>query len=93
MNEALRDVDGLLSPAAVEAAPLGLEHTGDRTFNAPSSYLGLPVVTYPLSVDDKGLPLGAQIMGCSHSEDRLLEAGVWCEQLIGFDQLPADLAG
>jgi len=88
MNEALRDVTGLLSPAAVDSAPFGLEHTGDRTFNAPSSYLGLPVVTYPIAVDDNGLPLGVQIMGCSHSEDKLLEAGIWCEQIVGFNQSP-----
>ena len=90
MNNALRDVTGLLSPAAVDAAPPGLEHTGDRTFNAPSSYLGMPVVTYPLTVDDDGLPLGAQIMGCPHSEDTLLAAGVWCEQLVGFKLMPGD---
>ena len=88
MNEALRDVSGLLSPAAVDAAPAGLEHTGDRTFNAPSSYLGMPVVTYPMCVNNNGLPLGAQIMGRSHSEDKLLEAAAWCEQLVGFDLLP-----
>jgi len=92
MNEALRDVTGLLSPAAVDAAPFGLEHTGDRTFNAPSSYLGLPVVTYPIAVDDNGLPLGVQIMGCSHSEDKLLEAGIWCEQIVGFNQSPESLS-
>lgn len=91
MNEALRDVTGLLSPAAVEAAPAGLEHTGDRTFNSPSSYLGLPVVTYPLTVEGNGLPLGAQIMGCAHSEDRLLEAGQWCEQAAGFELVPPSL--
>lgn len=88
MNELLRDVTGLLSPAAVDIAPRGLEHTGDRTFNAPSSYLGMPVVTYPVTIDDNGLPLGVQIMGCSYSEDELLEAGVWCEQTVGFNSLP-----
>ena len=89
MNEALRDVSGLLSPAALDAAPPGLDHTGDRTFNSPSSYLGMPVVTYPMCVNTNDLPLGAQIMGCSHCEDKLLEAAVWCEQLAGFDSLPA----
>ncbi len=88
MNDALHDVTGILSPAAVDAAPFGLEHTGDRTFNAPSSYLGLPVVTYPLAAADNGLPLGVQIMGCSRSEDKLLAAGVWCEQMVGFDKWP-----
>lgn len=92
MTDALTDVDGLLSPAAVDSAPRGLEHTGDRTFNAPSSYLGMPVVTYPLSVDGNGLPLGMQIMGGLHSDEALLETGVWCEQVVGFDRLPTDLS-
>ena len=93
MNEALQDVSGLLSPAAVDSAPLGLENTGERSFNAPSSYLGLPVVTYPVGVDDSGLPLGLQIMGGSHAEDKLLATAMWCEQCAGFESLPADLSG
>jgi aspartyl-tRNA(Asn)/glutamyl-tRNA(Gln) amidotransferase subunit A len=88
MNDVLSDVDGMLSPAAVDSAPVGLTHTGDRTYNAPSSYLGLPVVTYPLSVDSNGLPLGAQIMGGSLNEDVLLQRGIWCEQVVGFDLSP-----
>jgi aspartyl-tRNA(Asn)/glutamyl-tRNA(Gln) amidotransferase subunit A len=89
MNYALRDVDGLLSPAAVDSAPAGLSHTGDRTFNAPSSYLGLPVVTYPVALDQKGLPLGLQIMAGSHNEDALLRTGIYCERIAGFDRLPS----
>ena len=90
MNHQLSDVSGLLSPATVDAAPLGLESTGDHMFNVPSSYLGLPVVTYPLTLNNNGLPLGAQIMGCSGSEKGLFESAGWCEQLSGFNQLPAD---
>lgn len=89
MNHALRDVDGLLSPAAVDSAPTGLSHTGDRTFNAPSSFLGLPVVTYPVALDQNGLPLGLQIMASSHNEDALLRTGIYCERIAGFDRLPS----
>jgi len=89
MQAALSDLDGLLSPAAAEAAPSGLDHTGERSFNVPSSYFGLPVVTYPAAFNHNGLPLGMQIMGVAGSEDSLLAVGGWCETLAGLASAPA----
>lgn len=88
MNNELIDVDGAITPAAADAAPVGLTHTGDRTFNAPSSYLGMPVATWPAALDDNNMPLGLQIMGGSGSEDELLRVASWCETLADFDKAP-----
>ncbi len=89
MQAALADVDGLLCPAAAEAAPQGLGHTGERIMNVPSSYLGLPVVTYPIALNTGGLPMGMQIMAGAHREAELLAIAAWCESVAGFDQSPA----
>jgi aspartyl-tRNA(Asn)/glutamyl-tRNA(Gln) amidotransferase subunit A len=88
MQRSLADVDGMLCPAAAEAAPQGLDHTGERIMNVPSSYLGLPAVTYPVAMSADGLPLGVQIMGRAHDESHLLALADWCEDLAGFDLAP-----
>lgn len=88
MARAMMDVDGVITPAAAGAAPEGLAHTGDRSFNAPSSYLGMPVVTYPGALDTGGMPLGIQIMGRPEREDELLKVTTWCADLAGFKDRP-----
>ncbi|MGH9658515.1 MAG: amidase, partial [Bryobacteraceae bacterium] len=47
----------LVTPAAVGAAPRGLESTGDPRMNAPWTGLGVPAVTIPMG-HAGGLPLG-----------------------------------
>lgn len=84
MANCMMDVDATIMPAAAGAAPAGLEYTGDRSFNAPSSYLGFPVVSYAFRVDADNLPLAMQLMGRPNSEDALLEIGGWCERLCDF---------
>jgi len=85
----LVDLDGIIFPAATEAAPEGLSYTGKRTFNAPTSYLGLPVVSYPTALDNDGMPLAVQIMGSLNREDDLLSISSWCDELAGFKKMPA----
>jgi len=88
LGHSMLDVDAAIMPAAAGAAPLGLEHTGDRSFNAPSSYIGFPVVCYANRVDSNKLPLGIQLLGRPDSEDELLKVGRWCEMLGGFSASP-----
>lgn len=70
----------------------GPETTGDARFNSPWSYCGLPAVTIPCGVDDeKGLPVGIQIVAPHGGERDLLSAARWCQDRIGFmdyDELP-----
>ncbi len=84
LANAMLDVDAAIMPAAAGAAPRGLEFTGDRSFNAPSSYVGFPVVCYANRIDADNLPLGIQLLGRPQSEDELLKIGRWCEQLSNF---------
>ena len=82
-------VDAFIAPASPGPAPLWAgdapgepladRPTGDSVFNTPSSALGAPAVTVPLTNVD-GLPMGVQVMGQPGTDarvtrDRALVAG------------------
>lgn len=48
--------------------------------NSPWSYLGLPTVNFPLSLDRDGMPLGVQLVARPGEEDSLFRAALWCEK-------------
>jgi Asp-tRNA(Asn)/Glu-tRNA(Gln) amidotransferase A subunit family amidase len=79
--------DALLLPTIGAPAPRGLGSTGDPSFCAPWSFLGMPAITLPTGVAG-GLPLAVQLVGAPWSEARLLAAAAWCERAIGFDAGP-----
>jgi Asp-tRNA(Asn)/Glu-tRNA(Gln) amidotransferase A subunit family amidase len=62
--------DACITLAAPGAAPVGLGSTGDPTFAAPASMLGVPAITLPVLQDD-GLPLGLQLLGCADCDAAL----------------------
>ena len=56
--------DAAVTLTAPDAAPLGLESTGNPIFVVPGSMLGVPAVTLPI-MRTQGLPLGLQLLGFS----------------------------
>jgi Asp-tRNA(Asn)/Glu-tRNA(Gln) amidotransferase A subunit family amidase len=50
--------------------------TGDSVFNTPSSALGAPVVTAPLTAV-RGLPMGVQVLGQPHADARVTGVARW----------------
>ncbi|WZO97796.1 amidase [Isosphaeraceae bacterium EP7] len=89
-QEALRsagsriDGDLLAAPATMGAAP-DRTTTGDPSMNAPFSFLGLPVVTFPVGLSAEGLPLGIQLAGIgprAGSSAATLRAAAWCERVV-----------
>jgi len=69
--------DVLLCPSAPGEAPKGLEFTGNPRFNSIWTLAGTPCVTLPLGTGDRGLPLGVQLVGLRHADDRLLSTAHW----------------
>ncbi len=61
--------DAVLVPAAPQAAPAGLDWTGDPRFIGPWTALGGPVVSLPAGLDSAGLPIGCMLAG-RPGEDR-----------------------
>ena len=81
--EIMRDLDALITPAATGEAPLGLETTGDATFNRPWTTMGTPCVTLPHHTGPNGLPVGVQLNGDFAKDDELLAVALWAEDALG----------
>jgi Asp-tRNA(Asn)/Glu-tRNA(Gln) amidotransferase A subunit family amidase len=69
--------DAILTPAALGAAPKGLESTGDPVFCALWTLCGMPAVSLPLLQASNGLPLGVQVVGPRDGDARLLRTARW----------------
>lgn len=90
-GQLLDQFDALICPATTSPAP-PLETTGDPRFNSPWSYAGFPTVVLPTDLASDGLPLGIQLIAGPWHEARLFDTAAWCENEIGFNQIPPMLA-
>jgi amidase len=70
-------VDVLLCPSAPGEAPKGQEFTGDPRFNSIWTLAGTPCVTLPAGTGDSDMPLGVQLVGLRHDDDKLLSTAAW----------------
>jgi Asp-tRNA(Asn)/Glu-tRNA(Gln) amidotransferase A subunit family amidase len=74
--------DVLVSPPATGGAPLGLDDTGDATFCAAWSFLGMPAVTIPSGRAANGLPLGFQLIGERDADLSVLQFAAWAQATL-----------
>jgi aspartyl-tRNA(Asn)/glutamyl-tRNA(Gln) amidotransferase subunit A len=78
-EKAFEKVDALLLPTTARTAfKLGeisnpLEMYMNDVFTIPISLAGLPAISIPFGSDDKGLPIGMQLVGKWFKEDELLQ--------------------
>jgi Asp-tRNA(Asn)/Glu-tRNA(Gln) amidotransferase A subunit family amidase len=72
--------DAMVLPAASGVAPMGYVNTGSRSLLVYSSFLGLPACSLPL-LQPQGLPLGVQLMGFAHADQRLMSHAQWLMQM------------
>lgn len=75
---AMDGLDAVLCPASRGPAP-DTTSTGDPSFNAPWSYTGLPVVSFPIATSSAGLPMCVQMIGRPWEEVSLFRVAAWCE--------------
>ena len=66
----LEPYDAIITPSATGPAPQGFETTGNPVFCSIWTYLGVPALNLPL-LTANGLPLGVQLVGRRHCEERL----------------------
>ena len=99
-KKAWASCDILLTPVTPSAAfgigeklddPLAM-YMND-VFTVPSSMAGLPAISVPSALDNKGLPLGLQLIGKPFDEETVLRVGHVLETASGFDAKPQFLVG
>lgn len=88
----LQGFDALIAPATDTTAP-GPETTGPKTFQAPWSCSGLPVVSIPCGLAADAMPVAVQLIGSPGGEGALLAVARWCEARFGFEGVPPLAAG
>jgi aspartyl-tRNA(Asn)/glutamyl-tRNA(Gln) amidotransferase subunit A len=84
-DDALRNVDALLTPATPYPAPradqnevvvvggvLDVRRGAPSRLTVPVNEAGLPAVAFPVGATDDGLPLGAQLIGRPYRDEQLL---------------------
>ena len=83
IDEYFDEVDALISLSAPGPAPEGLASTGSSIFNRIWTLFGLPCVNVTgLMNEEKGLPLGVQIIGPYMSDQKSLSIARWLEGAI-----------
>lgn len=80
----LQGFDALLTVPAPGEAPRGLADTGDATFCAPWSFIGVPAITLPAGWSRNRLPLGLQLVGPWCGDHALLRVAKWAEQTLDW---------
>ena len=75
---------GILSSASLSAFTdllgafrEGLKETGDPRFNSIWTLAGTPCITLPAGAGTNGLPLGVQLVGLRHADDKLISTAAW----------------
>jgi Asp-tRNA(Asn)/Glu-tRNA(Gln) amidotransferase A subunit family amidase len=74
--------DAILTPAAAGPAPAGLGHTGSPVFCTLWTLCGTPAITLPLLADERGLPIGVQLVSRRGDDARLLRTARWLVNLL-----------
>jgi Asp-tRNA(Asn)/Glu-tRNA(Gln) amidotransferase A subunit family amidase len=69
--------DILLAPCVKGEAPGGLDSTGDPSLQAIWTILHVPAMSLPTHRGPRGLPVGIQLIGRPHDDQRLLACASW----------------
>ena len=90
-DDAYKKVDAILTPSTPSAAFKIGEKTNDPIsmylndiFTVPVNLAGLPAISIPAGLDDKGYPLGLQIIGKAFDEQKILNIAYAMEEKIQF---------
>ncbi len=74
------EFDAILTLPAPGQAPRGLGDTGSAMFNAPWTQFAMPCLTLPAGKGPDGLPVGIQLVGRRHNDEKLIEVALWAER-------------
>ena len=100
-REAFKTVDVILTPTA-PSDPFPVEDGAkvdpitmylNDVFTVPASLAGVPALSLPGGLSQKGLPLGLQLIGRPFDEETILRVAQVMEAAAGFDAVPTLLRG
>ena len=90
-DEVYKKVDAILTPSTPSSAFKIGEKTNDPVsmylndiFTVPINLAGLPAISIPAGHDEKGHPLGLQIIGKAFDEQNILNIAYSLEEEINF---------
>ncbi len=81
-DDAFRDLDAIITITSPTTALEGLQKTGDASFCAPATLLGLPAVTIPSGFSNALLPFGVQVIGRGNSDLETLMISQWFSTML-----------
>ncbi|EJM97562.1 amidase [Herbaspirillum sp. YR522] len=88
-NDCFGQFDAIISITSPTTALPGLEKTGDASFCAPATLLGLPAVSVPSGFSGELLPYGVQLIGRSDDDLALLGMAQWLSEVLPGLRRPA----
>ena len=90
-DNVFRSVDIIAAPVTPSTAFRIGEHRDDPlamyledVFTLPANLAGVPALAFPVGFDEKGLPVGMQLMGAHFREDLLFSAAHAYQQVSGW---------
>ena len=76
------EYDAWLTPSVPGEAPLGIESTGEATFNRMWTAIGAPCVTLPGRTGPHAMPVGVQLVGPRFGDESLLAVAAACAPVV-----------
>ena len=95
-TKAFKDCDFIIGPVTSDSAfeldgkiqdPIAMYY--NDLFTTPVNLAGLPALSLPVGLDDKGLPVGLQVISPSFTESKMLGFSLAVEQLVSFKGVPS----
>jgi len=85
LGQCLEHVDAIVSPTTPQAAPSFAEKPPDSAgaFCIPANFAGFPAISIPMGANERGLPLGLQLIAKRHADARMLEIAACVEAIMG----------
>jgi len=90
-DQLFTDYDLILSPTTPTTAfKIGekrdpLKMYAADIFTVPVNIAGIPAISVPCGFDQKGLPIGLQLMGAHFKEEKLIQAAFSLEKILNLD--------
>ncbi|KAL4744797.1 hypothetical protein BDW72DRAFT_199246 [Aspergillus terricola var. indicus] len=72
INDLAKNYSVILTPSAVDEAPLGLGDMGSATFNTPWTGFHMPVINIPAFIGTHGMPIGVSLVAPRFRDQHLL---------------------